>query len=131
MFKNFILLLTLFIGLTISCNKKTEKKTQINKYDGARIWYEVVEVDSGWGYKIYKEDKVFINQPFVPAVNGKHYFKNKKDATLTAQLVIDKMAKKTGLPSVTLQELDSIGVLDSSMLTTTKEYDYKTNKYQK
>lgn len=108
------------LAISYSCNKK-EKPTKVNKYDGAILKYEVVKIDSGWAYKIYKNKKVFINQPFIPAVRGTHYFKTKKDAELTAQLVIDKMSKKNGLPSVTIEELDSIGVLDSSMLNSMKK----------
>lgn len=121
-----LIFLTLLFIASYSCNKK-EQITKINKYDGAILKYEVVKVDSGWGYKIYKNNKVFINQPFIPAVRGTHYFKTKKDAELTAQLVIDIMSKKNGLPTVTIEQLDSIGVIDSTMIDEKKHY--KDKKY--
>lgn len=102
--------------LYFSCSKNeqnlTEKKT-VNKYDKALLSYKVYKVDSGWGYKIYKNKKVFIKQPIIPAINATIPFKTKKDAEKVAKLVIEKMQKQIGLPSISIEELDSLGVLDS------------------
>ncbi len=102
--------------LYFSCSKNeqnlTEKKT-VNKYDKALLSYKVYKVDSGWGYKIYKNKKVFIKQPIIPAINATIPFKTQKDAEKVAKLVIEKMQKQIGLPSISVEELDSLGVLDS------------------
>ena len=102
-----------------SCAKKEQTSSHtsaVNKYDKSILRYEVYKVDSGWGYKIYKNKKVFIKQPIIPAINASVPFKTPEDAEKVAELVIKKMKNKIGLPSVNTDELDSLGVLDSTLL---------------
>ncbi|MEA3451909.1 MAG: DUF4907 domain-containing protein [Bacteroidota bacterium] len=87
-----------------------------NSYDSAVLTFEVIKIDDGWGYEIYKDDTIFIKQELIPAVNGYFLFKTPVDASKAALLVVEKMSQKAGLPSLTIDELDSIGVLDSTIL---------------
>jgi len=99
----------------LSCNN-IQKSVVINSYDSAVLTFEVIKIDDGWGYEIYKDDTAFIKQELIPAVNGYFLFKNPVDASKTALLVVEKLTQKPGLPTITIDELDSLGVLDSTIL---------------
>lgn len=113
MYKIFFIFIVSFFLL--SCNNNQESVV-INSYDSAVLTFDVIKIDNGWGYEIYKNDTVFIKQELIPAVNGYFLFKNPVDASKTALLVVEKMRRKPGLPSLTIDELDSLGVLDSTIL---------------
>ncbi len=72
----------------------------------------ILNDDKTWGYQIQNEGKLYINQPTIPAVQGNKGFKSKEAASKTAEFVISKL--KLGLmpPSITIQELDSLNVLN-------------------
>ncbi|MBN2664492.1 MAG: DUF4907 domain-containing protein [Bacteroidales bacterium] len=124
--KNSILLifLLLFVFLINAC--KTEVKQELfNANDSSLITTEVIDLDTGWGYAIYKDDVLFIYQTAIPAVNGHFLFSSPEKALITANFVAYKMTQKNGLPSVYIEELDSLGVLDSNVLKF-QEIDYTT-----
>lgn len=82
----------------VSCEKKN------NTFD-----IKITKQESGYGYQILKEEKVFINQPFIPAIQGEKAFKDETDAQKTALLVIKKIGKQT-LPRISIHELDSMKI---------------------
>ncbi len=122
----FLVILSVFF---ISCKNDTKTKEPVNQpikinlYDGDTIRTEVFRIDTGWGYRIYKNDRVFINQTQIPAINGYFLFTSAEKAQKTADFVADKMTKNIGLPRVTIAELDSIGVLDSFMIRYQRELE--------
>ena len=61
----------------------------------------------GWGYDILRKEKVYIHQPFMPAVEGDKPFPDKVSARKTARLVTRKM-KNQKIPSVTSEEIRKI-----------------------
>lgn len=65
--------------------------------------------NGGFGYQIKLNDQVIINQEIIPAISMNASFKTEKDARNTAKLVVQKIKNKK-VPSVTVQELDSIGI---------------------
>lgn len=65
----------------------------------------------GFGYNIYKDDALYIHQPSIPAVPGNNGFTTEAKAKQAAEFVIYKIGHNIMPPSVTPQELDSIGVL--------------------
>ena len=68
---------------------------------------DVYRVDKGWGYDIILKNKVYIHQPFIPAIEGKKPFPDKKSARRTGELVITKL-KDHKPPAVSKEELKSI-----------------------
>lgn len=64
----------------------------------------------GWGYDIYIEHKKTIHQPIIPAIAGNRSFKTESDARKTALFALDKMIKEGYLPTLSIEELDSLGV---------------------
>lgn len=72
-------------------------------------FYEVSLFRSGdgWGYDILRKEKVYIHQPFMPAIEGEKPFPDKVSARKTARLVTRKM-KNQKMPSVTPEEIRKI-----------------------
>ena len=95
-----IVLFFLFVFLGSCAEKKTED-----------ITIHTFQTETGWGYDILIKNKVYVHQPVIPAIPGKNGFKNENDARKTAVLVSKKIAENIMPPSVTIRELDSIGVL--------------------
>ena len=65
-----------------------------------------------WGYDILKDDKIFIHQPFIPGMPGQAGFRTKQDAVKVARLVVEKIKKGEIPPTVTVEELKALRVLD-------------------
>ncbi|MBN4071371.1 DUF4907 domain-containing protein, partial [Crocinitomix catalasitica] len=58
----------------------------------ADVTYETYnDPETGWGYKILMDGSVYVNQPHIPAVEGKNGFASEKDAKKTAELVANKV----------------------------------------
>jgi len=63
----------------------------------------------GYGYQIINNNKIIINQPFIPAIQGEKTFTNEADAQKTAQLVLSKIHHYS-LPGISVHELDSMNI---------------------
>jgi hypothetical protein len=68
---------------------------------------EIYKSGDGWGYDILKKEKVYIHQPFVPAVEGEVPFPDRKSAKETGRLVIKKIRNNES-PALTKKEVQSI-----------------------
>ncbi len=68
--------------------------------------------DESWGYQILNNGNLYINQPYIPAVAGNQGFKSEADASVTAAHVIHKLKAGFMPPSITVEELDSLKVLN-------------------
>jgi hypothetical protein len=64
----------------------------------------------GWGYDIYADSVKTIHQTVIPAVSGIRSFKTKEDAEKTGNYAISKMKISGSFPTLSIQELDSLGV---------------------
>jgi len=74
---------------------------------------ETFETDGipGWGYRVMLNGELYINQPHVPAVQGNKGFSNPVFARMTGDFVISKIQAGFSPPTITVEELDSLGVL--------------------
>jgi hypothetical protein len=61
----------------------------------------------GWGYDISKSNKIYIHQPYIPAVEGQVPFQDKRSAKKTGRFVIKKIRNHKS-PAVTREEIKSI-----------------------
>ena len=99
-----------------SCKPKSSQKETI-VWDGNDFYkIEAIDIDSGWVYKIWLNDKVLINQTMIPAVNGRFTFETKENAEITATFVLQKIITEEGFPSVSFEDLDSLGVLSQAVI---------------
>ena len=62
----------------------------------------------GWGYQIFENGKLIIDQKNIPAVQGNSGFKTKEDAEIVCQFVTRKLEQKEFPPSVSVDEIDSL-----------------------
>lgn len=70
---------------------------------------KTVAVEGGWSYQILIEDKVYIDQEYIPCISGRQRFQSKEDALKTGRLVLTKL-RDGKMPTLTIQEIDSLGI---------------------
>lgn len=68
--------------------------------------------NGGYGYSILQDGKMVIDQPHVPAVSGRNGFKSEEYASITASFAITKLQQGMFPPTISIDELDSLGVID-------------------
>jgi hypothetical protein len=74
--------------------------------------YKVIfDQNNGWGYQIFESDKMVINQTHIPAVPGVKGFSTEENAQITAEYLLKKIKEGIFPPTITAQNLDSLGVL--------------------
>ncbi|MGL4596715.1 MAG: DUF4907 domain-containing protein [Bacteroidia bacterium] len=66
--------------------------------------------NTGWGYDLYVDGKRAIHQPHIPAIAGNNPFKTQNDAQRVGDLAASKMRAGSGLPTISLSELDSLNI---------------------
>jgi len=100
---------------TVSQSKVIEKKPakkSNNAYDAYKIEVRTFqEGTQGWGYDILLNGEPHIHQPHIPAVSGNQGFKDEASARKAANLIVWKMKHNIMPPSISTEELDSLGVL--------------------
>jgi hypothetical protein len=70
---------------------------------------QTFRVSGGWGYKIIVGDKVFIDQPFIPVLQGKKPFPDRKSALRAAKTIKAKMLLGK-LPNLSREDIQKIGI---------------------
>lgn len=122
------LLLTFLLGLTIllsACRSENKnesaEKPSINEpvEHAVPVSTEIVIFSNdtsrmpqagGFGYIIKVDGNPYIFQPTIPAISGNKGFQTREDAEKTAGLVAFKLRNNINPPSVTIAELDSLGI---------------------
>ena len=70
---------------------------------------EVIQSNSGYGYKLYEGKRTIILQPFIPAVPGKMAFQTREDAQRIGNLVMQRM-KAGGSFSISKADLNNLRI---------------------
>jgi hypothetical protein len=84
---------------------------QPSKDDLLEIKDTTLKSGTGWGYKIFVGNEIYINQPFIPGVPGKQYFKTEDDAHKVALLVVEKIKQHHLPPTVSGNELRQLHII--------------------
>lgn len=71
---------------------------------------EIHKVENGWGYNIFKKNKVIIKQDIIPGLPVKKPFATEKDAIVVGKLMVEKLKNKKK-PSISYKELQINGVI--------------------
>jgi hypothetical protein len=102
--KNWVYVLLIFAVLFFIVRKVIPQKENIQ--------LQTFKTSSGWGYDIIKDDKVFIHQEIIPAIEGFKSFITKEEAEKVGKLVLQKIKNKEGggLPQITREEIDSLQI---------------------
>jgi hypothetical protein len=74
------------------------------------LTYHCYNSAQGWGYDILHGKKIIIHQPFIPGLPGTTGFNREDQAREAARIVIENI-KSGGMPSLTHQQLQQLGVL--------------------
>ena len=67
--------------------------------------------EHGWGYQILNNGDLYINQPHIPAVAGNKGFDSEAKAATTGDFILYKLNNGLFPPTISQEELDSLGVL--------------------
>lgn len=65
-----------------------------------------------WGYRILMDGSPYIQQPHIPAVSGNKGFSTEEKARKTADLAVTKLELGFFPPTISIEELDSLDVLN-------------------
>ncbi|MEO6188358.1 MAG: DUF4907 domain-containing protein [Ginsengibacter sp.] len=106
----------------ISCMPKVNKLDTASSNDNSITRIQIFANDTskstlqyeGFGYDIYLKGRRYIHQPGVPAIPENKGFATQAAAQKTAELVAYKIQHNILPPSISLQELDSLGVIVKS-----------------
>lgn len=71
---------------------------------------KIIKVHNGYGYQIFKKDRLLIQQEFIPAIKSALPFQSANDAKKVANLVIQKLSSGES-PVITRGELDTMNVV--------------------
>ena len=69
------------------------------------------EASGGYGYDVFADGKPYIHQPHIPAVAGNRGFATEATAKKAGEFILYKISRNIMPPSVSKEELDSLGVL--------------------
>lgn len=74
--------------------------------------YEIVPISEGnWGYQLFQNGKMVINQTTIPSVQGNNGFATAEKAERTAEYILKKLEDGIFPPTVDRKELEELDVL--------------------
>lgn len=109
------------VCLLFSCRAKDEAKTPVVSkplYVSLAVQQDGKETGA-WGYVIFKQDKLLVQQFTIPALEGNRKFSGREQAAVTGSLVAEKLNNGKH-PGITKQELDSLGIIQLHDVTKEK-----------
>jgi len=90
---------------------KQEDSSAVNPYKNVELTIQIIPgPNNTFGYDIMMEERILIHQPHAPGLPGVEGFKREEDARKVAKFVIGKIRNNIFPPSVTVDELDSLGI---------------------
>ncbi|MCF0075155.1 DUF4907 domain-containing protein [Dyadobacter sp. CY261] len=76
----------------------------------SRFKVETIRVENGWGYLIRQDTVPVIEQKVIPGLPGTNGFATEQQAAKTGGLVKEKLDRGIFPPTVSIHELDSLGI---------------------
>ncbi|MES2849333.1 MAG: DUF4907 domain-containing protein, partial [Bacteroidota bacterium] len=94
-----------------SCYAKQDDPLPIGKDNYTSLTVQQDGKERGaWGYVIFRNDKILIQQFTIPAVEGNRHFANRDQAALVGSFVTKKL-NHAQHPGISKKELDSLGII--------------------
>ena len=94
-------------GVTLTDKPKEAEKREKNS---SVCEVRTVENSLGWGYEVWQNGAMVIKQEHIPAVQGIHVFSSKEQAQKAAEIIKAKIEQGIFPPTMSMAELQSIGV---------------------
>ena len=122
--KYYIIFLSLLVLSCTNENKEVDLHEKTETKDIADVKVDTTEtvidnyttettfnMEYGWGYQILNNSSLYINQPHIPSIQGNNGFDTEEKAQTTADFMVYKLNNGIFPPTVSPEELDSLGVL--------------------
>lgn len=85
-----------------------------NMDSNPKVTYQIINsTGNSYGYEIFIDEKRFIHQSVIPAIQGSQGFKSKKDAQKVAELVKQKIIHGEIPPTVSMEEMKKLNLIVS------------------
>ena len=112
-FLAILFMLLIFSGLPgTSISADEAVKQQENTYANAEITIKILpSVNKTFGYDILLHGRPLVHQPTIPGLPGNEGFTTKERAQTVAEFVVKKIRNNEMPPTVTIEDLNSMGVL--------------------
>jgi hypothetical protein len=105
-----LFIFTAFPGPSISTDEAV--KQQKNPYANAEITTKIIpSANNTFGYDILLFGRPLVHQPHIPGLPGNEGFSTKEKAQTVAEFVVKKIRNSEMPPTVTIEDLNTIGVL--------------------
>ena len=120
-----IIVLIILVLVFFSCKDAVPKKSPENEdltltdkpveagkreKDSSVCEVRTVENSLGWGYEVWQNGAMVIKQEHIPAVQGIHAFSSQEQAQKAAEIIKAKIEQGIFPPTMSMAELQSIGV---------------------
>ncbi len=91
---------------------KPETKQQEHPYAKADITIKIIpSANNTFGYNILLYKRLLVRQPNIPGLPGNEGFTTKERAQTVAEFVVKKIRNNQMPPTVTMEDLNTLGVL--------------------
>ena len=88
------------------------KFPEATAYANTTLTYKIIDApDHTYGYDVFGDGALMIHQTSMPALTDNKGFKTKQDAGKIALLVIEKIRKGEMPPTISIDEMKSLGVI--------------------
>lgn len=108
--KNYLCYFIIFL-VFLSCEKNTRNYSFEKCIQTQQLELKVFDIENGWGFDIYRNGKLYVNQSTIPAINKSKYFYSEKNAVNVGKLMMRKICKNIFPPTISIKELDSLSVI--------------------
>ena len=91
---------------------KTNRDEKAEVINVKKSPYEVKTIQNslGWGYEVWKDGALIINLTHIPAIQGLRAFASQEQAQKAADIIKNKLDQGVFPPTISIDELRSIGV---------------------
>ena len=97
-------------GISISADEAVRQ--QKNPYANAEITIKIIpSANNTFGYDILLYGRPLVHQPNIPGLPGNEGFTTKERAQTVAEFVVKKIRNNEMPPTVTIEDLNNMGVL--------------------
>ena len=97
-------------------DRSASKFPEASAYANTKLTYKITDAPKHtYCYDVFADGRLMIHQTSVPALPGNEGFKTKKDATKIALLVIEKIKKGEMPPTISIDEMKKLKVINNSV----------------